>query len=175
MSFPVPVSARNCTMLWRSRGRRMFSLRPLSMIGKKDTSILESQRAKRPISPHLTIYEPEISWYLSSLHRITGIFLGTGFFVLTISVGIGSLFGGEDCRSTAVVRITEWYRHNVNAKLDYGMRAVTAYFFAFHGWNGVRHLVWDMGKELSNCGVYRTGVGVLVLSVLTGAYSLSRT
>lgn len=47
-----------------------------------------------------------------------------------------------------------------------------AFPFTFHGLNGVRHLVWDMGRELSNKQVQRTGWAVVGLSV-TGAAILA--
>lgn len=37
--------------------------------------------------------------------------------------------------------------------------------FAFHSWNGVRHLVWDMGWEFGNKQVQRTGWAVVGLTV----------
>lgn len=41
-------------------------------------SILASQRLNRPISPHLGIYKPQITWYGSALTRITGAVLSGG-------------------------------------------------------------------------------------------------
>jgi succinate dehydrogenase (ubiquinone) cytochrome b560 subunit len=32
----------------------------------------KSQRLKRPIAPHLTIYQPQMTWLLSASHRILG-------------------------------------------------------------------------------------------------------
>jgi len=46
---------------------------------------------------------------------------------------------------------------------------VVAVPFTFHSFNGLRHLVWDMGKEFANKSVVRTGwtvVGVSVASAL---------
>lgn len=39
--------------------------------------------------------------------------------------------------------------------------------FCFHGWNGVRHLVWDSGREFGNKQVVRTGWAVVGLSVVS--------
>lgn len=36
--------------------------------------------------------------------------------------------------------------------------------FAFHSWNGVRHLIWDMGRQLTNVQVIRTGWAVVGLT-----------
>ena len=36
--------------------------------------------------------------------------------------------------------------------------------FTFHAWNGIRHLVWDMGFEYGNKQVQRTGWTVVGLT-----------
>lgn len=36
-------------------------------------TLLNEQRSIRPNSPHLTIYQPQLTWYLSVLTRITGV------------------------------------------------------------------------------------------------------
>lgn len=46
---------------------------------------------------------------------------------------------------------------------------VVAMPFTFHSFNGVRHLVWDMGRQFTNQQVIRTGwvtVGVATVSAL---------
>ncbi len=48
-----------------------------------------------------------------------------------------------------------------------GLKALVAFPFTFHSWNGVRHLVWDSGRELSLKGVYRTGYIVMGLTAVT--------
>ncbi len=39
---------------------------------QQNLDLLNEQRAKRPSSPHFTIYQPQITWYLSIINRITG-------------------------------------------------------------------------------------------------------
>ncbi len=51
-------------------------------------------------------------------------------------------------------------------------KMTVAFPFMFHSLNGVRHLVWDMGKELSNKQVQRTGWAVVGLSTV-GAVALA--
>ncbi|KAJ1960571.1 hypothetical protein H4R35_007533, partial [Dimargaris xerosporica] len=36
------------------------------------SEIAKRAREHRPISPHLSIYQPQLTWYLSSATRITG-------------------------------------------------------------------------------------------------------
>ncbi|MGB1086852.1 MAG: succinate dehydrogenase, cytochrome b556 subunit, partial [Alphaproteobacteria bacterium] len=37
-----------------------------------------AEKTSRPISPHLQIYRPQVSWTLSIAHRIAGIGLSVG-------------------------------------------------------------------------------------------------
>lgn len=39
--------------------------------------------------------------------------------------------------------------------------------FSFHSWNGIRHLVWDTGRELSNRQIQLTGWTVVGLTFLS--------
>ena len=39
--------------------------------------------------------------------------------------------------------------------------------FTFHSWNGIRHLTWDMGMELSNKQVAVTGWTVVGLTIVS--------
>jgi len=51
--------------------------------------------------------------------------------------------------------------------VQYSAKAVLAAPFAFHAWNGLRHLAWDTGKFLSMKGVYTTGYAVLGATAVT--------
>lgn len=43
-----------------------------------ESKLLRQQRKVRPVSPHLSIYQPQITWYLSGAHRVTGAAVGGG-------------------------------------------------------------------------------------------------
>jgi hypothetical protein len=62
-----------------------------------ESEYLRAQRKLRPTSPHLSIYQPQLTWYMSSAHRITGVALGGGMysslFTLFIKVILTHLLG----------------------------------------------------------------------------------
>ncbi|KAM4755494.1 succinate dehydrogenase cytochrome b560 subunit, mitochondrial [Cyanocitta cristata] len=41
--------------------------------------------------------------------------------------------------------------------------------FCYHGWNGIRHLAWDLGKGLRLPQVTQSGLLVLALTLLSSA------
>lgn len=132
---------------------------------EEEQALLNAQRLKRPVSPHLTIYQPQLTWYLSSVHRITGVAMGGAFYALTVSYAATSLLN-IPFDSAAIVSTV--------AALPVAVKllgkAAMAYPFVFHAANGVRHLIWDFGKELTIPGVYRTGYAVLAATATIGTY-----
>lgn len=50
-----------------------------------------------------------------------------------------------------------------------GLKFGVALPFTYHSFNGVRHLVWDFGRELSNKQVARSGWAVVGLSLVGSA------
>lgn len=127
-------------------------------------SILEKQRLNRPVSPHLSVYRPQITWYGSALNRITGSLLSGGFYVFGAAYLVSPLSG--------------WHLDSVSMAAAFGSLSMAAKVaikfgvalpFTYHGFNGVRHLMWDTGRGLDNKGVQRTGWAVVGLSVVSAA------
>ncbi|KOG97455.1 protein SHH3 [Saccharomyces eubayanus] len=138
--------------------------------GNREEELLVSQRKQRPISPHLTIYEPEMSWYLSSLHRISGVLLALGFYAFTITLGVTTLLGMQ----TSFQDLNKWYHEKLPKWSQWLLKGSAGYLFAFHFGNGIRHLVWDMGYELTNPAVVKTGSVVLAGTLVLGTYLLAQ-
>lgn len=65
--------------------------------------------------------------------------------------------------------MAEWFG-GLGAVTKGGIKMLVAMPFAFHAWNGVRHLVWDTGRELGNRQVIVTGYIVMGLTVVTSGY-----
>lgn len=141
---------------------------PIKRIPDSESNeILARQRVHRPISPHLTIYKPQITWYLSALHRITGSVLAGALYTFATAYLVSPLLGWHlDSQSIAEAFSTLPYVAKIITKF------VLAAPFTFHFANGIRHLVWDTGKALSNEAVIRTGWTVVAISLVTAAATL---
>lgn len=92
----------------------------------------------RPLSPHLTIYKPQISSVLSIGHRLSGVGL---FFVLLAFCWwfILWVFSRFDpcylaCFNNSIVKI---------------ILVIASYSFFYHISTGVRHLIWNTGRCFS--------------------------
>ena len=118
----------------------------------------------RPMSPHLTIYEPQLTWLMSIGHRLTGAFHSTLIYGLGCSFALASFYGDTALMYTGLVQSVD----NVPLPIVYLSKGLLSFPFVYHSLNGVRHLVWDAGYCLSLRGVYATGWMVNALSVLGG-------
>ncbi|KAI9228058.1 MAG: hypothetical protein DHS80DRAFT_23686 [Piptocephalis tieghemiana] len=119
---------------------------------------------KRPSSPHFTIYQPQLTWYLSIAHRITGVSLATGKEGAWTRMEDGGFYAGAmtyafvpGLDSAAILSMVA----SAPAAATIAAKFIIAWPVTFHSLNGIRHLVWDTGRELSLKGVYRTGYAVL--------------
>ncbi|RZC40806.1 succinate dehydrogenase cytochrome b560 subunit, mitochondrial, partial [Asbolus verrucosus] len=116
----------------------------------------------RPQSPHLTIYAPQLTSMLSITHRGTGIGLTSmvlgGYAILLSAAAVwspNSIANYLDVLECAQVG---------GGALFVG-KFILAFPFCYHFWNGIRHLMWDLGRFLTMKEVYATGYVMLALTV----------
>jgi succinate dehydrogenase / fumarate reductase cytochrome b subunit len=118
---------------------------------------------QRPLSPYW-IYRWQITMWLSSLHRITGLLLSLG--AIALGIWLVALASGPD--SYAVVR-------EIAASGPFKVLLVGWTFaFFFHLANGVRHLFWDLGLGYDKAHIRTSGWAVVLVTVIaTAAFSLA--
>jgi succinate dehydrogenase / fumarate reductase cytochrome b subunit len=92
---------------------------------------------ERPVSPFMIgpYYRPQLTSVLSILHRATGVFLALAAFafagaLLAIAAG-GAAF--DALRACAA------------SPLGLAFLVAVAFSLAYHFFNGIRHLLWDIG------------------------------
>lgn len=122
----------------------------------------EEQRRRRPLSPHLTIYQWQLTNTMSIGHRFTGAGLALAIYAFGCSY---ALQGGPETQ-----QLVGWVAEAPVALVTAG-KFVVAWPFWFHLLNGIRHLTWDLGHALSLRGTYATGWAVNVLSFFAAAAS----
>jgi succinate dehydrogenase (ubiquinone) cytochrome b560 subunit len=127
--------------------------------------IINKQRLNRPVSPHLSIYQPQITWYASSLNRITGITLSGALYLFGFAYLAAPYTGWHLETQSMVAAVAAW---PLAVKL--GIKSFFAFPFFFHSYNGLRHLAWDIGLGFKNQQVIRTGWSVVGLTVVSALY-----
>jgi succinate dehydrogenase / fumarate reductase cytochrome b subunit len=117
---------------------------------------------KRPLSPHLTIYRPQISSLLSITHRATGFYLYFGliffcWFLYFISY-----------KSCCMHPFLEKMQTNI---IFHFLIFTWSVAFFYHFSNGIRHLFWDIGLGLEiksmNCSGWMVIISTILLTSLT--------
>lgn len=114
-------------------------------------------RGDRPLSPHMSIFRPQMTWLNTSiLHRITGI--GMSVTALLIVWWFIAAASGAEYFAFVDGILTSWI----------GVLVMVASLWAvwFHFFNGIRHLRWDAGVGMGLGESARSGVIVLVLSIV---------
>ncbi|WML91296.1 succinate dehydrogenase, cytochrome b556 subunit [Thiothrix lacustris] len=113
---------------------------------------------KRPLSPHLQVYKPQLTSVLSILHRVTGAALAVG--TLLVVYWLAAIAGGEESFNTANALFGSWF----GRLMLFGWSWALFYHLA----NGIRHLVWDAGFGFELPTVYLGGkITVAASFVLT--------
>ncbi|KAL6231027.1 hypothetical protein BDW75DRAFT_233939 [Aspergillus navahoensis] len=116
------------------------------------TQLLPQQRLRRPVSPPLSIYRPQATWVVSIATRITGIALSGGLYLYETAYLLSPV-AGWDIGSESLVSAFS----SLSPPAQFALKFAIALPFVFHSSNGVRHLVWDTGRMLTNKQVARSG------------------
>ena len=95
-------------------------------------------KVERPLSPHLSIYKPQLTSVLSILHRITGIALIFSLFLVifwfvTLSLGTTQFDFTKKLFDTIFIR---------------AILSASVWALWYHTCTGIRHLIWDFGYGL---------------------------
>jgi succinate dehydrogenase (ubiquinone) cytochrome b560 subunit len=130
------------------------------MTAEASYDILAAQRLKRPSSPHLSIYRPQIPWILSSTHRVTGAIFSGGLYIFGTAYLAAPLFGWHLDSASLAAAVASW-----PVLIKIATKFTIALPFTFHCINGVRHLFWDMAKAFKNQTVIKSGWTVVGLSI----------
>ena len=118
-------------------------------------------RGNRPLSPHLTIYRPQMTSISSIFVRITG----NALLAATLLLIAWLLAASTSAEAFAWVQcvITSWFGDLVFI--------LSLWALLYHTLGGLRHLIWDTGRGLELKTAERMGwmmiIGSLLVTALT--------
>lgn len=133
---------------------------PTNPAPKAPLTILEQQRLHRPVSPHATIYRPQITWLGSITGRVAGSLVAGALDLFFAGYAVAPVFGWDLGSEAAVA-----FAAGLPGAVKVGARALAGWAVSYHCLNGVRHLVWDFAVGVNNRAVMRSGWVVVGLSV----------
>ena len=110
---------------------------------------------RRPLSPDLQIYRPQLTSVLSITHRLTGVALALGSLLL-----VGWL-------ASAAAGPSSYTLLHAALGSTLGRLLLLGWTFClfFHLCNGVRHLFWDAGHGFELEAIYASGWAVVGISL----------
>ena len=111
----------------------------------------EGKLVRRPLSPHLQVYRPQLTSVLSIMNRVTGIAISAGTLLLVwwlVAAASGpSAFGV----------VQDFLGSFIGLFVLFGWTASLMYHF----FGGIRHLVWDSGHGYDLPQVHASGWAVV--------------
>ncbi len=130
----------------------MKEVRDAMMIGHRS----DGTTVRRPLSPHLHVYRPQMTSVLSIMNRLCGIAISVGTLLmvwwLVASAGSPKSFAAmQDF-------IGSWF----GLLLLFGWTVALMYHLAA----GIRHLAWDAGFGWELPQVYASGYAILAATVV---------
>lgn len=111
---------------------------------------------RRPLSPHLQVYRPQLTSVLSITHRATGVALAVGTLLLVYWLVAAALGPQAYAQAQSVL----------GSKLGQLLLFLWTWALFYHLCNGIRHLFWDAGYGFEIPTVYKSGKAVLIASVV---------
>ena len=110
----------------------------------------------RPLSPHLSIHKKVLTAVFSIFHRLTGISLTLGSFLLVfwfLSISIGENF----------------YNYFQIISSNFIFKVILFFWtlaFFYHLFNGVRYLFWSFSLGMELRTVYLSGYIIALLTII---------
>ena len=114
---------------------------------------------KRPLSPHLQVYKPQMTSVTSILHRATGVGLTVGLMMFTWWL-VAAAIGPE-----AYGTFMNFAGSTIGKVLLFGWTLA----FYYHLANGIRHLIWDCGLLFKIENAYRSAYLILLFTAVMTA------
>ena len=129
---------------------------PIQKIGWE--YLLKQKSLGRPISPHLQIYAPQWTWYVSGLHRISGCVMAGALLVGSVGFAVLPL------DFTTFVSFVKSL--NIPSVILAAFKWVIAFPIIFHTINGVRFIGFDLAKGTDLPSVYKSAYLVIGVAAL---------
>ena len=119
-------------------------------------------RGNRPLSPHLTIYRPQMTSISSIFVRITG----NALLAATLL-----LFAWLLAASTSAVAF-DWVQCVITSWFGDLVFLLSLWALWYHMLGGLRHLIWDTGRGLELKTAERMGWMMIIGSLLLTAFTV---
>ena len=119
-----------------------------------------------PLSPHLSIYKPQITSVLSILHRLTGVYLFICLFILSLTLCINTKGFISSFMSTDTV-FHQLLHYCIKFSIFFGI-----FCLSYHLCTGVRYLFWMFNKCMNLNNVRFSAIIILLCTIFLTTISI---
>jgi succinate dehydrogenase / fumarate reductase cytochrome b subunit len=109
---------------------------------------------RRPTSPHLQVYRPQLTSVLSFGHRLSGLTLG--IYSIALVAWLVAAAAGPQPFSVA--------QAFMQSPFGFILLFAGSFCFFLHLCGGIRHLFWDSGRGFELGAIYASGWAVVTVS-----------
>jgi succinate dehydrogenase / fumarate reductase, cytochrome b subunit len=116
----------------------------------------DGKLVRRPLSPHMQVYTPQITSILSIMNRVTGLAVSVGTLVLVwwlVAAASGP---------SAFATVQSFLASPIGLFVLFGWTASLFY----HLFGGLRHLAWDFGYGYELPQTHASGWAVVIATVV---------
>jgi succinate dehydrogenase / fumarate reductase cytochrome b subunit len=112
----------------------------------------DGKLVRRPLSPHLQVYKPQLTSVLSIFHRFAGVGLAAGTLIMVCWL----VAAATSAEAFGAVQdfLYSWFGRLL-------LLGWTVALF-YHFFNGIRHLAWDAGWGFERQSYVRGGFAVVI-------------
>jgi len=122
----------------------------------------EGKRVRRPLSPHLQVYRPQITSVLSIVHRATGIALSAGTLLLVWWLVAAAT--GPDAYAGV--------QGFIGSPIGWLLMFCWTVALWYHFFAGIRHLIWDAGYGYEKREYHASGKAVVIAAAACAVFTL---
>ncbi len=119
----------------------------------------EGELVRRPLSPHLQVYTPQLTSILSIMNRVTGLAVSIGTLLLVWWLAAAA------SGPVAFDRVQAFIGSPIGLFMLFGWTAS----LYWHFFGGIRHLAWDAGYGYDLPQTHLSGWAVVIATVLASA------
>jgi succinate dehydrogenase / fumarate reductase cytochrome b subunit len=112
----------------------------------------DGKLVRRPLSPHLQVYKPQLTSVLSIFHRFAGVGLAAGTLLMVCWLVAAAT--SPEALGAVQDFLYSWFGRLL-------LLGWTVALF-YHFFNGIRHLVWDAGGGFERQSYVRGGFAVVI-------------
>lgn len=131
----------------------MKDVKDASMVGYTS----EGRTIRRPLSPHLSVYRPQMTSVLSIMNRVTGLAISAGTLLLVWWLVAAAAGPGP-------YATVQWF---VGSPIGLFMLFGWTASLFYHFYAGIRHLAWDSGWGYELDRTYITGWATIIATLVT--------